>query len=292
MKTVAELLIDWSVRLESEIDTLLVDYSGIWEWRQNDPGSVLHVITGTPYAWEDLEPEGRSLQSRLLNDYARWRELSSAVLSGSAESVVRDLSLAQEHVHEMLDQSGQTYYANVGEARSGLEERFVEIKRILEPLRSGGVGSALVIPDTNALLHDPRLEDWAFEDFPQFELVLLPTVLSELDRLKVQHKAESVRGKADRLIRQIKEYRRRGPLTEGVPLRNGRSTIRAIAVEPRQPPQLTWLDMDNADDRILASVIETMRVSTSRPVVLITRDVNLQNKAEFARIPFIEPPDV
>ena len=26
------------------------------------------------------------------------------------------------------------------------------------------------------------------------------------------------------------------------------------------------------------------------PVTMVTQDINLQNKAEFARIPFVEPP--
>lgn len=52
-----------------------------------------------------------------------------------------------------------------------------------------------------------------------------------LDKLKVDHRSEIVRQKAEKLIRQIKEYRRRGKL-----------------------------------------------------------DLNLQNKAEFARVPFLEPP--
>ncbi len=27
------------------------------------------------------------------------------------------------------------------------------------------------------------------------------------------------------------------------------------------------------------------------PVILVTRDINLQNKAEYAGLPFVEPPD-
>jgi hypothetical protein len=35
-----------------------------------------------------------------------------------------------------------------------------------------------------------------------------------------------------------------------------------------------------------------MRQMPDAQVVLSTRDINLQNKAEFARIPFIEPPEI
>jgi hypothetical protein len=42
---------------------------------------------------------------------------------------------------------------------------------------------------------------------------------------------------------------------------------------------------------LLAGVIEVMRIRPRSPVLLVTRDINLQNKAEFADVPFIEPPD-
>ena len=54
---------------------------------------------------------------------------------------------------------------------------------------------------------------------------------------------------------------------------------------------LPWLDANNDDDRIIASVVEMMRVRPRCEVVLVTRDINMQNKAEFARITFVEPPD-
>jgi predicted ribonuclease YlaK len=54
---------------------------------------------------------------------------------------------------------------------------------------------------------------------------------------------------------------------------------------------LPWLDAGNRDDRFIASVIEVMRAHPRSAVVIVTRDVNLQNKAEFASLPFVEPPD-
>lgn len=292
METVANKLLDWAAYLEGETDRLLLEHSGVWKWHVDEPGSALVFVTGTPYAWEDLESEGRALQSELLGEYRRWSELSTSILAGSAEAVVRDLTGAQEHVFEILDQSAQTHYESIGEARKGVRERFAEIKRILEPLLEGKVGAPLLIPDTNALIYEPRLEDWEFSEFPEFELVLLPTVLAELDELKINYRRDSVRDKAERLIRQVKGYRARGQITSGVPLRKDRSTLRAVAVEPRADAALSWLNWDSADDRILCSVLELMRRSPSRAVVLVTRDLNLQNKAEFARIRYLEPPEL
>jgi predicted ribonuclease YlaK len=148
----------------------------------------------------------------------------------------------------------------------------------------------VVIPDTNALLFNPDLQDWDFDSVGQFTLVLTTTVLAELDKLKVDSRSESVRQKSEQLIRQIKGYRDRGRLTEGVTLVRNKSQIVAIAVEPIFSESLSWLDSNNNDDRLLASCLEIVRQMPHDQVVLLTRDINLQNKAEFAHIPFMEPP--
>jgi predicted ribonuclease YlaK len=51
------------------------------------------------------------------------------------------------------------------------------------------------------------------------------------------------------------------------------------------------LQRTGKDDQILASVIEVMRIKPRSPVLLVPRDINLQNKAEFANMPFVEPPE-
>ena len=118
-----------------------------------------------------------------------------------------------------------------------------------------------------------------------------PTLLSELDSLKNEHRNPDVRSKAQAVIRQVKEYRRRGSLNEGVVIVENRIRLRASAVEPRVEEVLPWLDSTSPDDRILASCVEAMRTHPRSAVALVTGDINLQSKAEFACIPFFEPPE-
>jgi predicted ribonuclease YlaK len=51
-----------------------------------------------------------------------------------------------------------------------------------------------------------------------------------------------------------------------------------------------WLDPENVDDRIIASVFEVQRLQPSSAVVLVTGDISLQTKAEAAAIPWAEIP--
>ena len=67
-------------------------------------------------------------------------------------------------------------------------------------------------------------------------------------------------------------------------------TVRMIAHEPTFKRTLSWLDRSNNDDRIIASVIEIQQANPTAHVIVVTGDMNLQNKAEMAGIPFAEVP--
>ena len=131
----------------------------------------------------------------------------------------------------------------------------------------------LLVPDTNALLYNTDIDKWNFAEASKFRIMLTPTVLSELDQLKVAGRTDEVRKKSEKLIRQIKEYRRRGPLANGVSVKKDAVELASIAIEPDTEAMLPWLSKENNDDRILASVISIMRSNPSAPVAIVTRDI-------------------
>lgn len=191
----------------------------------------------------------------------------------------------------VIDQQGFTYVATVEEARQQLDAALNKQMRLLPALHDSAEGEHVYVPDTNAFLYNPKLEDWKLDGSPRFVLLLTPTVLSELDQLKVTHRVEAVRDKAEKLVRQMFEYRRRGNLNDGVVLRKDSHRLRTLAVEPDFEATLPWLDRENNDDRVLAGVIEVMRHHPRCQVALVTRDINLANKADHARVPCVLPPD-
>ncbi|MCR1795752.1 PIN domain-containing protein, partial [Leptospira sp. id769339] len=89
----------------------------------------------------------------------------------------------------------------------------------------------------------------------------------------------------------IKGYRTQGSLSKGVTIFKT-ITVKMIATEPDFQKALSWLDKENNDDRIIAGVIQYQIENPSYNVGLVTADINLQNKAEMARISFFEPPSV
>jgi hypothetical protein len=273
--------------IAADIDALL-DRSSIRHFNP-DMGSVFYV--GPTGNWGELDVEGRRLQSKILRDYERYFAILAVLLRGQPGDAAHDLDSADEAIHDAVEQSHSTWAKTVEEPRVKVHEAFATQLELLDRLHDAGEGEPVFVPDTNALLHHVDLDHWSFADSPTFALVLVPTVLVELDELKVNHRNPDIREKAEGFIRRIKGYRSLGSLTDGVTLRAGTSTIQAVGEEPRMGDTLPWLDPDNRDDRFIASVIEVMRARPRSAVVIVTRDINLQNKAELAVLPFIEPPE-
>lgn len=128
--------------------------------------------------------------------------------------------------------------------------------------------NTILVPDTNALYWNTTLDAWRLPwASGAFIVVLLPTVLKEIDLHKADERRSARREKAERFARQVGEYRRRGPLLEGATLAAGISTVMAVPVEPRMSDSLPWLDPTNPNDRLLASVIEVVRLNPTPPLL-------------------------
>lgn len=151
-------------------------------------------------------------------------------------------------------------------------------------------GEVIVVADTNSLLASP--EPMTYREAvgaDRFTFLLLPTVLRELDELKVLHRNPDVRDKAAKVVTRIKGWRKQGPLLQGVTVAQT-ITVAALAEEPSVKSTLSWLDPENRDDRIVAAVLEVQVRHPTARVLLVTGDINLQNKADAAVIETVEPP--
>ena len=290
VQTVAEGLALWGFEVTQGIGELLGPPRLLRDVNRRDSQVF---IAGPSHAFEPpLSRSQKRFQSRLRGESDRFFAEVRALLAHESEAVQRVIASHQETLQRLLDLSHLLPYPDTDAAKNGAAVAMSGLLEALANLDDPTEGTFVLIPDTNALISSPAFEAWSFAGIPVFEILLLPTLLSELDSLKIEHRVPEVRHKANAVIRQIKEYRRRGSLTEGVFVVNGRIGLRSVAVEPRVDDLLPWLDPACGDDRMLAGCVEAMRMHSRSVVALVTGDINLQNKAEFARVPFIEPPDV
>jgi len=240
--------------------------------------------------WNDLPPEGKQIQARLLPEIDRFAELIRALTRNLPGSSSQKLDTALNHMRSAVEQDQPTWWKTGPESVEGFRKLTDQVITILEGYHGTSSSVVVAIADTSALLASPDIEQWQFEDADHFTIILTPTVLADLDRHKVNHRNPDVRDKASKLIQKIKEYRRRGPLREGVSVVKGRVSLRSVAPEPNMSESLSWFDATNGDDRFLATALEVIRGDLGARVFVVTSDINMQNKAEMAGIPFREVP--
>lgn len=130
------------------------------------------------------------------------------------------------------------------------------------------------ILDTNVLLFDPQ----AVFKFGNNDIIIPIVVIEEIDRFK---REMSENGRHARLFsRLIDEMRADGALSKGVKLpAGGLLTVELGEIGTHSPLPLE-LPMDKADNRILALAISIKKEIPKRPVIFVTKDVNLRIKAD------------
>jgi hypothetical protein len=289
MPTVVENVQKEGYDLLVQVEIFLYVHSAIESSPSNDRTRA-PAGTGSFCKWVNLQEVGLQEQARLLQKCDVFFSVLKTLLSGRSASCRKELETANAELRELIAQETRCRYESIDYAVRAAKKAMQTALDSLSQLYDGKGGETCCVPDASALLYNPQLDAWQFAGVPTFTVVLTPIVLSELDDLKVTGNDE-VRPKAEKLVRQIKEYAREGDLSEGVTLAEGRHVVRSVAVEPDMVHTLSWLDAGRKDDRFIASFLEVMRHHACCEVVLVSRDVNVRDKANLASLPVIAPPD-
>jgi len=276
-----------------EIETAILDLwrkSTIEEFR-NDPNSAVRFFAH-PYYWKALPIEHRAQQANLIGQYRHWYELFSRCHAQHSSDMQDEIAEASKCIVEAIElKSDWGTAATFEENHSSLSEKAALFRSLLEQ-QAGEKPEFVLVPDTNALLKsaDPTQYREVI-DSARFKFVIVPTVLAELDGLKRSRAGQALGEKAEKAIRLLKGLRKQGCVLKGVTMART-ITVRMIPTEPRMADLPSWLDPTNPDDRIIGSLLEIQCAEPRAVVMLVTDDINLQNKAEMAYLPWAEPPEL
>lgn len=139
----------------------------------------------------------------------------------------------------------------------------------------------IFVLDTSVVLHDHQVLD----SFDEHDIAIPLTVLEELDRFK---KGSAVLNRnAREFIRRLDDFSGDKILREWVPL-NGADSGRVKVVMPpngASRPELGGLATSENDHRILASALGLAQERPRRPVILVSKDINLRLKARALELP-------
>lgn len=128
--------------------------------------------------------------------------------------------------------------------------------------------------DTNVLLHSAQ----SLESFKDNVVVLPMAVIEELDKFKKDQ--DELGRNARQVIRRLDVLRKKGSLSQGVPLDNGNGKAEGLLkiITGKGHIENRELDMDMPDNRILRVAYHLHREGEN--VILISKDINLRLKAD------------
>ncbi|MCG8332178.1 MAG: PIN domain-containing protein [Chitinophagales bacterium] len=287
MNTVSQNINKELKEIEVDLIKLLRSHSKIK--RVIFPNDLFFLSSGD-HGFEELNIDGIKLQNSLFKKLNKLSEIISVLIIGFPEKYSIKFVENKKTIEEYILQEGGTWKNSIEDVILDTKTSIENIHEIINQLFPSNVLNPIIIPDTNALYQNTEIEKWNFDETQKFTIIITPSVLKDLDKHKIEHRNESVRNKAQKLIKKLKEYRRRGKLTEGVIIVKNKIDLISIAAEPDFTFTLSWLDPLNDDDRLIAETIEIIRKHGNRPVILITSDINLQNKCELAQLSYMEPP--
>jgi rRNA-processing protein FCF1 len=285
-----ERLRDMARAVEVAFDALLdhcaVNYDDI-----NAGNSGVWFVGWNPYRWVPLEPSAQRHIGEATQALEQFEEMAGLAIRTSAPKRLKSFEKPRRTLQDIATQSDRTSGGVPGStidgAREAMRRALREQLAVVEGLPSAhGDGGQILVPDTNAFLFKPALETWNPPP-GDWTVVAVPQVIRELDELKTR---PSVADRATRVIRRFKEYGRRGDTFKGVKVAS-RIWLREMPVDADMAAAPSWLRAGHGDDELLASILELQWVDLNATVVVATRDRNLQNKARFARVPYLDVED-
>lgn len=287
--TSKQLLLKEALQIKELVKRFLIEFSHLY---YNDYSSS-GIYGVAKFWWTELNPEGKQLQHNIITKLTSFFEKLDVFFVNLPKQSLYKIKNSKRNIKPIIEHSKGTgcYQNSIQEAFAKFEEEFNAILTQLNYLHSDSKEKIILVVDTNSLLSFPNIEKWEFKEFNSFNIYLTPTLFSELDSLKINSRNENVREKAKTIINKVKEYRRRGDLFDGITIIKNKITLYSIAIEPNIENTFSYLNFDNADDRLIATTIEIIRKNLDYIVYLITADINLQNKAIYSSIPFLEPPE-
>ncbi|MGD8896752.1 MAG: PhoH family protein [Acidobacteriota bacterium] len=132
----------------------------------------------------------------------------------------------------------------------------------------------LFVVDTNVVLFDHT----CIYNFQEHDVALSIVVLEELDRFKRGN--DLINFEAREFVRELDHLAGDGSLSDGLPLGPGRGRLFIEVGEPESSRVDQVFSRNKPDHRILALAEELRARHPKRPVILVSKDVNLRMKAK------------
>lgn len=276
-----ERLIQQIDDIEPIIDEMLKN-SSIYYHDMNDDAGGFRFVGWDKYFWGDKD---EITQIKAKSKYLKFYQNFELLLERAQPNTLRKIGDSNKNILNLIDQNRAPSSIEVG--KIGFINETKTFKEFLDLLK-GNEKRTVIVPDTNSIIQFPEPINYrSISPTEKFDFVILPTVLSELDKHKMTHRSDDFRKKVSSVINRLKGYRKQGNVLEGV-IVNKTITVKMVATEPNFNKTLGWLDSENNDDRIIANALELQISFPGDNLIFVTSDINLQNKAQLANLTVLD----
>jgi hypothetical protein len=245
--------------------------------------SALSPVEGSKgyHEWRVLDADEEPLRHRALEAFNSFQNELAGILNRRDRMRLHTLQYGVGEALELIEQRAQTKIATVNVAKSLTFDSIAESLDTLLGLDDPLKDAVLVMPDASALIDFSNLDNYHV-GFPSVRLFISPTVLGELDDLK-RHRdtRDEIRAGAQAVTRRIAMLGEQGDLLQGVEMTD-RIILMTRYYEPRADRHSSWLNLNVADDRFIASALEVFWEHPKARVLTISGDFNVVNKARAA----------
>jgi rRNA-processing protein FCF1 len=271
----------------------LLDNSAVHYVNPNTPDSGVFFLNAADWGWAPSDGTTTAARMKLLGDFDEWKRRVRLLFAHPTPGVARSLDHLEAFVQRWLERdcNDHSVPSTIEAAKAIASTNFEGFRELIRLRASSGLAVVRLVPDTSALIDNPELASYV-RDLSGSDAVIhiTPTVLRELDDIKDgARKTQEVRDRARAIQRRLKGLRDKGNLADGVQVTNA-LTVRFEHREVDPPSMLPWLESTISDDRILAAAIQIQSAHPGDAALLVTSDMNLQNKAIAAGMPYMEPP--
>lgn len=260
---------------------LMFDNSSVYYHDFNDQYDNI-VILGAPLYHYDKKDEKTQILLKI--KYEKFFENFELILDKAHPD--RLGSIKEKH-WEIINLIQQNHAPSTIEDGKNHFRQLIKVYNDFLDLLNSTESNLILIPDTNSIIQYPDPTTYRKIANGEFYFIIVPTVLSELDKLKTFHRDQDFKNKVKAAIKRLKGFNNQGNTLEGITV-DKNITVKMIATEPKFDKSLKWLDSASADDRIIASILDIQLSHPSDQVIFITSDINLQNKSRLANLSYID----
>lgn len=261
----------------------LLEASSVYHEDINAGSSSVVFIGWNPWHWAELPDEVQPLIGAARHAHDTLRDFATLAFEAGAPDRVSEIDKLSAWLLRRIEQQNGSYPHGAPEQSieaiiDSVEPRIDKFLAAVARLPTAhGAEEQLLVADTSSLLDRPDLQDWKL-DGQRWTVVLVPQVLSELDDRKRDPRTADA---ANKVIRQLDAFARRGDTFSGVPLA-GRLRLREIPISPDMNQTLPWLRADTPDDRIVAAAVALVHADLRSRIAVLASDRNIRNKARMA----------